>query len=99
MDTQPRFGFAVEYVGDLHASKRFYTSILGLEVEREHPTFVQFHNFAIASDQPSSGEKLERYWLVDEQMPFGKVLRIDDPDGKPCFLLELAQNRPSREIR
>jgi catechol 2,3-dioxygenase-like lactoylglutathione lyase family enzyme len=117
MKTQPKFGFAVEYVEDLSASRRFYTAVLGLEVEREHPTFVQFQNFALATDASPSGEAVELYWLVDDaeaaareleghtgivlpvkQMPFGKVLRIDDPKGRPCFLLELADHRPSREL-
>jgi hypothetical protein len=90
--------------------------VLGLEVERYHPTFVQFHNFAIASDESlSSSCDPEIYWLVDDaevafaalsqkaevsfplrQMPFGKVFAVKDPTGRPCFLIELAHNRPSR---
>ncbi len=30
------------------------------------------------------------------QMPFGKVFGIKDPTGRPIFLLEFAQNRPSQ---
>lgn len=40
MTATPRFGFALEYVTDVEAVKRFYVDVLGLEVEREHPTFV-----------------------------------------------------------
>lgn len=40
MTATPRFGFALEYVSDVEAVKRFYVDVLGLEVEREHPTFV-----------------------------------------------------------
>ncbi len=46
--------------------------MLGLEVEREHPVFVQLRDaagatFAIASDESmdGSGER-ELYWLVDD---------------------------------
>ena len=122
MATKARFGFAVEYVSDLEAVKRFYVEVLGLEVERDHPTFVQFKdgagaNYAIASDEPLGGsDEPELYWLVDDaeaafrelspraevslplkQMPFGKVFALKDPAGYPSYLLELAQNRPSRK--
>ncbi len=68
----PRFAFAVEYVSDLEATKRFYVDVLGLEVEREAPVFIQLKDqagarFAIASDVPLSGERgLELYWRVDD---------------------------------
>jgi predicted enzyme related to lactoylglutathione lyase len=32
------------------------------------------------------------------QKPFGKVFGIADPTGQPQFLLEFAQNRPSRPV-
>ncbi len=116
MTNKPKFGFALEYVTDIEAAKRFYVEVLGLEVERYHPTFVQFSNFAIASDESLSGTRdPELYWLVDDaeaafnalsqkveislplkQMPFGKVFAIKDPTGRPCFLIELSPNRPSR---
>ncbi len=124
MTTKPRFGFALEYVPDVEAVKRFYVEVLGLEVEREAPTFVQFKDqagdyFAIASDE-SMGARgdLELYWLVDDaeaafsdlsqkaevslplkQMPFGKVFGIKDPAGQPRYLIELARNRPSRQVQ
>lgn len=72
MTATPRFGFALEYVSDVEAVKRFYVDVLGLAVEREHPTFVQFKdragaNFAIASDESLGGRgELELYWLVDD---------------------------------
>lgn len=67
MTTAPKFGFALEYVEDIEASKTFYETVLGLKVERYHPTYVQFENFAIASDETVGSErKLELYWLVDD---------------------------------
>ena len=54
MSTTLRFGFAIEYVTDIEAVKRFYVDVLGLKVDREAPVFVQFTDghgatFAIAS--------------------------------------------------
>lgn len=72
MTTKPRFGFALAYVSEVEAAKRFYVDVLGLEVEREHPTFIQFRDragagFAIASDEPlGGGGEPELYWLVDD---------------------------------
>lgn len=62
------FGFALEYVHDIEEAKRFYVDVLGLKVEREHPSFVQFAgNFALASDESLSGTReTELYWLVDD---------------------------------
>jgi catechol 2,3-dioxygenase-like lactoylglutathione lyase family enzyme len=119
MSNQPHFGFALEYVPDIEAAKRFYVEVLGLEVERYHPTFVQFQHFAIASDESMGGNnEPELYWLVADaeaafnelsqkaevsmplkQMPFGKVFGIKDPAGRPRYLLELAQNRPSQQVQ
>ncbi len=119
MTNKPKFGFALEYVTDIEAAKRFYVEVLGLEVERYHPTFVQFSNFAIASDESLSGTRdPELYWLVDDaeaafnafsqkaeislplkQMPFGKVFAIQDPAGRPRYLLELAKDRPSQPVK
>jgi catechol 2,3-dioxygenase-like lactoylglutathione lyase family enzyme len=67
MNNKPRFGFVVEYVKDIEAAKDFYVDVLGLEMQRYYPTFVQFDKFAIASDQPigATGEP-ELYWLVDD---------------------------------
>jgi catechol 2,3-dioxygenase-like lactoylglutathione lyase family enzyme len=54
-------------VTDIEAAKRFYVEILGLEIERISPTFVQFNHFAIASDESMSGNRdPEVYWLVDD---------------------------------
>jgi predicted enzyme related to lactoylglutathione lyase len=103
--------------------KRFYVQVLGLEIEREHPVFVQFKdqsgaNFAIASDESlSGGREPELYWLVDDaeaafsdlskkaevslplkQMPFGRVFGLKDPAGRPQYLLEFAEDRPSRRV-
>jgi catechol 2,3-dioxygenase-like lactoylglutathione lyase family enzyme len=66
MPAKPTFGFVLEYVDDIKAARDFYVDVLGLEVEREHPTFVQFESFAIASDESLSGTRdLELYWVVD----------------------------------
>lgn len=64
--TTPRFGFVVEYVSDIEGARRFYEDVVGLQVQREHPTFVQFDKFAIASDEALSGGEPEVYWLVDD---------------------------------
>lgn len=63
----PAFGFVVEYVDDIEAVMRFYVDVIGLEVQRTFPTFVQFEHFAIASDEPLTGvRERELYWLVDD---------------------------------
>ncbi|MEO7623276.1 MAG: VOC family protein [Gallionella sp.] len=67
MTEKPKFGFIVEYVKDIQVAKRFYVEVLGLKVEREHPTFIQFETFAIATDEPMGGEaEQEVYWLVND---------------------------------
>ena len=71
-DITPRFAFALEYVDDIEAAKRFYVEVLGLRVEREAPVFIQFQDsagirYAIASDESLTGSRgLELYWLVDD---------------------------------
>jgi catechol 2,3-dioxygenase-like lactoylglutathione lyase family enzyme len=63
----PEFGFVVQYVKDIAAARRFYENVMGLEVRRSHPTFIQFDKFAIASDEPMAGKgEPELYWLVDD---------------------------------
>jgi catechol 2,3-dioxygenase-like lactoylglutathione lyase family enzyme len=67
MTEKPRFGFAIHYVTDLQAARRFYVEVLGQKVERQHATFVQFERFAIASDESMTGKReTELYWLVDD---------------------------------
>jgi hypothetical protein len=72
MSTSATFGFVVEYVDDIVATRRYLVETLGLTVEREHPTFVQFSDrngasFAIASDASmTSSRDPELYWLVDD---------------------------------
>ncbi len=72
MPLTPRFAFALAYVSDIEAAKRFYTDVIGLTVEREAPVFVQFIDragtrFAVASDESLSGERgVELYWVVDD---------------------------------
>ncbi len=123
MSLKSRFGFVLEYVSDIEAAKRFYIDLLGLEVEREHPTFVQFRdaagaNFAIATGEALGDGEPEVCWLVDDaeaayselsqkadvslpltQMPFGKVFAVKDPAGQPQYLVEFAQDRPSRRVQ
>jgi catechol 2,3-dioxygenase-like lactoylglutathione lyase family enzyme len=75
MPTNPRFAFALDYVKDVEVAKRFYVDVLGLEVERNHPTFVQFDRFAIASDESLGGKgESELYWVVDDaEIAFGDL--------------------------
>ena len=67
--TNARFAFALEYVPDVEPTKRFCVEVLGLEVEREAPNFVQFKgaSFAIASDESMTGSRdPELWWVVDD---------------------------------
>ncbi len=67
MSIQPKFEFVLEYVNDVEAAKRFYETVMGLKVQRYHPTFVQFDKFAIASDASLTGTREpEIYWLVED---------------------------------
>jgi len=67
MINQPEFGFVLEYVSDMEITKHFYTDVLGLKIQREHPTFVQFDHFALASDESmSSSRDPEIYWIVQD---------------------------------
>jgi predicted enzyme related to lactoylglutathione lyase len=80
MTIKARFGFVLEYVSDIEAVKNFYVDVLGLEVERYAPVFVQFTdkagaNYAIASDESmAGGREPEMYWLVDDaEAAFGEL--------------------------
>ena len=72
--SKAQFAFALEYVSDMDAAKKFFVEVLGLEVERDYPTFVQFKagdgaRYAIASDEPmdsSQGRATELWWVVDD---------------------------------
>ena len=67
MSSEPHFGFVLEYVTDIESAKRFYTDVLGIQVQRTSPNFVQFDHFAIANDASMSGtRKPEVYWTVDD---------------------------------
>jgi predicted enzyme related to lactoylglutathione lyase len=64
---EPKFGFVLYYVDDIEAAKRFYVEVLGLQVQRYAPTFVQFENFAIASDEAMNDSRApEVYWVVPD---------------------------------
>src|SRR5579875_2114782 len=70
--TRPELGIVIEYVADVDAATHFYVDVVGLDVERQHPAFVQFREssgarFAIASDEPLAlGGERELYWFVDD---------------------------------
>ncbi|WP_419782809.1 VOC family protein [Malaciobacter marinus] len=118
MNEKPKFGFVVEYVKDINIAKKFYVETMNLDIQREHPNYIQFDTFAIATDEPMGAEtKQEIYWLVNDidnvfdflsqkaeiclpmqEVPFGKVFGVRDPDGFPCYILELATKRPSKKI-
>jgi len=67
MNNKPEFGFILEYVTDIETTKQFYVEVLGLKVERDSPTFVQFGHFALASDEAMSDTRdPEIYWVVDD---------------------------------
>ncbi len=72
MATDLRYGLILEYVTDIAATKQFMVDVLGLEVERDNPVFVQFKDrngvaFAIASDESLSGTgDRELYWVTDD---------------------------------
>ena len=68
MSTKATFGFVLEYVDDIEQGTRFYVDALGLEVDRQHPVFVQFKDhYAIATDESlGGGREPELYWLVDD---------------------------------
>jgi catechol 2,3-dioxygenase-like lactoylglutathione lyase family enzyme len=50
--------------------------------------------------EAACGEYAERTKITIplQQKPFGKVFAVDDPDGHPQFILELARNRPSQAV-
>jgi len=70
MSAKAEFGLVVEYVPDVESMTAFFVDVLGLQVERKHPTFVQFKDaegrrYAIASDESLTGSREpEIYWLV-----------------------------------
>jgi predicted enzyme related to lactoylglutathione lyase len=74
MTSKAQFAFALEYVSDIETTKRFFTDVLGLEVDRGAATFVQFKagngaSYAIASDEAmdANTERLpELWWIVDD---------------------------------
>ncbi len=84
MTASPRFGFAIVYVKDIEKAKRYYVDVLGLKVEREAPTFVQFDHFAIASDTPLGAPgDVELYWLVDDAESALRALGERAPVSRP----------------
>jgi catechol 2,3-dioxygenase-like lactoylglutathione lyase family enzyme len=87
MSNKPKFGFHLEYVSDIEAARRFYADVLGLKVERISPDFVQFHHFAIASDESMSGTRdPEVYWIVEDAQT-----AFDDISQKAEVIMPLKQ--------
>jgi predicted enzyme related to lactoylglutathione lyase len=72
MSVTARFGFPLEYVTDIPSVKRFFVDVLGLEIDRDHPTFVQFKaragaSYALASDERmAASDAPELWWVVDD---------------------------------
>ena len=73
VSTKSGFGFVLEYVSDIDAARRFFVDVLGLEVDREHPTFIQFRSrdgasYAIATDDrmDPTATGPEVWWVVDD---------------------------------
>ncbi|HEX5479352.1 MAG TPA: VOC family protein [Dehalococcoidia bacterium] len=67
MAIKATFAFALRYVEDIDAARRFYTEVLGMTPERVAPTFVQFGAFALASDERvGAREETELYWSIDD---------------------------------
>ena len=69
MTASASFGFPLEYVTDVQSAKHFFTNVLGLKVERDHPTFVQFAagngaSYAIASDEAMDPSRATELWWV-----------------------------------
>ncbi|MBV9596866.1 MAG: hypothetical protein JOZ87_08375 [Chloroflexi bacterium] len=86
-NTNARFGFALEYVTDVQATKGFFVDVLGLKVDRDHPTFVQFSDasgvsYAIASDErmdPTQSGVPELWWVVDNaRSAFDELSKTSD---------------------
>ncbi len=87
MNVNAKFGFVLEYVTDIEAAKQFYVDVLGLKIERYHPTYIQFSNFAIATDASMSGTREpEVYWLVDDAQA-----AFDDLSKKAKVIVPLKQ--------
>src|SRR5262245_30244644 len=109
MSNEPRFGFAIAYVPDVQAAKRFYVDEVGLQVETEAPNFVQFKSragaaFAVAptADSLDGSGRTELWWLVDDaEAAFAELSAKTEvstplrqmPFGK-CFGIEDAAGQP-----
>ena len=101
MSIQPKFGFILYYVDDIEAAKAFYVDVLGLKVERYHPTFVQFENFAIASDEAmNASREPEVYWVVPDAeaalAELGRKAAITHAPAADAVWQSLCRQRPRR---
>jgi predicted enzyme related to lactoylglutathione lyase len=82
--SKAHFAFALEYVANIDTATRFFVDVLGLEIDRAAPDFVQFKagngaTYAIASDKPMDGSNVgvpELWWVVeDAEAAFGEMSR------------------------
>ena len=85
-----QFGFALEYVADVAETRRFFVDVLGLEVERDHPTFVLFKagdgaSFAIASDERMNPDETapELWWVVPDASAAFKAMSAGSEVSMP----------------
>jgi len=88
----------------VEAAKRFFVDVLGLEIERDHPTFVQFKagdgaSYAIASDQPmdpASGGKPELWWVVEDAEAAFREMSASAKVSMPLTQMPLGRASASR---
>jgi catechol 2,3-dioxygenase-like lactoylglutathione lyase family enzyme len=90
MNSEPKFGFILEYVEDIDAARKYYEEVLGKKVARVSPRWIQFEDhLAIGSDESlGGGREMEVYWLVDDADAAymelsGKVEVVLPLEGKP----------------
>ncbi len=105
MSDNLRFGFILEYVPDIDEARRFFTSVMGLQIAREHPTFIQFSDnagmsYAVSTDEPLGGTGApEVYWVVDDvEESFARLSQAADvsmPLRKMPFGMVFAINDPN----
>ena len=98
MNIEAKFAFVLYYVDDIEAARRFYVETLGLTVQRHHPTFLQFENFAIASDEAVGGSREpEVYWVVpDANASLCRTFTDVSKLQSHCAKCLLARSSPSK---
>jgi predicted enzyme related to lactoylglutathione lyase len=64
--------FVMMHVEDMAAARTFFVNTLGLELEDESPTFLQFKagdggaTLGVGEPPPGSQERTELWWFVDD---------------------------------